>query len=204
MLLCLQLKILKRQQKLGLNISVNKKKCWFGIDKMVFDTKDKKIKTVEELCKIIGKPHREKKVIMAHGTFDIVHPGHVRQLYYAKEKASILVASVTSDKYVGKGDGKPFVPQELRAKNLAALEMVDYVVIDNHKTPIANILDIKPDLFIKGFEYQRDGIHPKTKEEMKAVSSYGGRVIFSPGDIIYSSTHLLTVHKPKISYDKTL
>jgi len=171
---------------------------------MVFDTKDKKIKTVEELQKILGDPPRKKKVIMCHGTFDIVHPGHVRQLYYAKEKAPVLVASITADEFVGKGEGKPFVPQELRAKNLAALEMVDYVVIDFHKTPIDNILQIKPDLFIKGFEYARDGIHPKTKEEIKAVTSYGGQVIFSPGDIVYSSTQLLTVHKPKISYDKLL
>ena len=171
---------------------------------MVFNTQDKKIKTVEEICKIIGKPPRKNKVIMCHGTFDIVHPGHVRQLYYAKEKASILIASITADQYVGKGEGKPFVPQELRAKNIAALEMVDYVVIDYHKKPIQNILTIKPDLFVKGFEYAKDGIHPKTKEEIKAVSSYGGQVIFSPGDIVYSSTHLLTVHKPKISYDKLL
>lgn len=171
---------------------------------MAFDTRDKKIKTVEELQKILGKPPRKKKAIMAHGTFDIVHPGHIRQMYYAKEKAPILIASITADKYVGKRDGKPFVPQELRAKNLAALEMVDYVVIDQHKTPIDNIKKIKPDLFIKGFEYQKDGIHPKTKEEIKTVQSYGGRVIFSPGDIVYSSTHLLTVHKPDISYDKLL
>jgi len=171
---------------------------------MGFNTKDKKIKTLEELQKILGEPPRKKKVIMCHGTFDIVHPGHIRQLYYAKEKAPILIASITADEFVGKGDEKPFVPQELRAKNIAALEMVDYVVIDFNKEPINNILKIKPDLFIKGFEYTRDGIHPKTKEEIKAVTSYGGRVIFSPGDIVYSSTHLLTVHKPKISYDKLL
>ena len=171
---------------------------------MAFDTKDKKIKTIEELLKIVGEPPRKKKVIMCHGTFDIVHPGHVRQLYYAKEKAPVLIASITADKFVGKGEDRPFVPQELRAKNLAALEMVDYVIIDQYKEPIKNILKLKPDLFVKGFDYSRDGIHPKTKEEIRAVSSYGGRVIFSPGDIVYSSTHLLTVHKPKISFDKVL
>jgi rfaE bifunctional protein kinase chain/domain len=171
---------------------------------MAFDTRDRKIKTVEELNKILGDPPRKEKVIMAHGTFDIVHPGHIRQLYYAKEKAPLLIASITADEFVGKRDGKPFVPQELRAKNLAALEMVDYVIIDHQEKPIDNILKIKPDLFVKGFEYQKDGIHPKTKEEIEAVSSYGGRVIFSPGDIVYSSTHLLTVHKPDISYDKLL
>lgn len=165
---------------------------------------NKKIKTAEELCKIIGKPPRKNKVIMCHGVFDIVHPGHIRHLAHAKEKASVLVASITADEFIGKGEEKPFVPQELRAKNLAALEMVDYVVIDFNPTPIKNILTIKPDLFIKGFEYTKDGIHPKTKEEIKAVNSYGGEIIFSPGDIVYSSTHLLTIHRPKISIDKLL
>ncbi|HEY9246942.1 MAG TPA: PfkB family carbohydrate kinase [Candidatus Methanoperedens sp.] len=161
-----------------------------------------KIKTVEELCKIIGKPPREKKVVMCHGVFDIVHPGHIRHLTYAKEKGDILVASFTADKFISKGKDRPYVPQELRAKNLAALEMVNYVIIDNHATPIENIMAIKPDYFVKGFEYSKDGIHPKTKEEITAVSSYGGEVIFSPGDIVYSSTHLLTIHKPKITIDK--
>lgn len=165
---------------------------------------NEKIKKTEELCKIIGVPPRKKKVIMCHGTFDIVHPGHIRQLSYAKEKADLLVASVTADKHVAKGKGKPFVPEELRAKNLAALELVDFIIIDYHPTPIETILKIKPDIFIKGFEYTKDGIHPKTKEEIKAVNSYGGQVIFSPGDIVYSSTHLLTVHRPKIALDKLL
>ena len=80
--------------------------------------------------------------------------------------------------------------------------MVDYVIIDYNPTPINNILLIKPDYFVKGFEYGKDGIHPKTQEEINAVSSYGGEVIFSPGDIVYSSTHLLTVKKPKISSEK--
>lgn len=171
---------------------------------MGFDTKDEKIKTVDELIKLLGKPPRKKKIIMAHGTFDIVHPGHVRQLYYAKEKAPVLIASVTADKYVGKRDGKPFVPQELRAKNLAALSMVDYVLIDHHPKPLDTLKTLQPDLFIKGFEYTKDGVHPKTKEEVDIVESYGGRVIFSPGDVVYSSTHLLSVHKPKISYEKLI
>lgn len=163
-----------------------------------------KIKTVEELIDIIGKPPRKKKVVMCHGVFDIVHPGHIRHLTYAKEKGDILIASLTTDKFILKGKDRPYVPQELRAKNLAALEMVDYVVIDYNAAPIKNILTLKPDYFVKGFEYSKDEIHPKTKEEIKAVSSYGGEVLFSPGDIVYSSTHLLTIHKPKIFIDKLL
>jgi cytidyltransferase-like protein len=99
----------------------------------------RKIKTVDELCDVIGARPRAKKVIMCHGVFDLVHPGHIRHLLYAKEKADILVASLTADAYITKAQYRPFVPQELRALNLAALEMVDFVVIDANPTPIANI-----------------------------------------------------------------
>jgi cytidyltransferase-like protein len=66
-----------------------------------------KIKTAEELKQILGPRPREKKVIMCHGVFDVVHPGHVRHLLYAKTKADILVASLTSDRHISKGHHRP-------------------------------------------------------------------------------------------------
>src|SRR6266576_6800181 len=90
----------------------------------------RKIKTREQLREAIGLRPRKEKVIMCHGTFDLVHPGHIRHLMYAKSKANVLVASLTCDSWIQKSDFRPFVPQELRAMNLAALEMVDYVIID--------------------------------------------------------------------------
>src|SRR6201993_70729 len=115
----------------------------------------RKVKTVDELCALIGRRPRRKKVIMCHGTFDIVHPGHVRHLLYAKSKGDVLVASLTADAHITKANFRPFVPQELRAFNLAALEVVDFVVIVNAPTPIRNIGVIKPDYFAKGYEYTR-------------------------------------------------
>ena len=61
-----------------------------------------KIKTVEELQHIIKKRKKKKKTVLCHGTFDIVHPGHIRHLMYAKEKGDILIASLTADKYITK------------------------------------------------------------------------------------------------------
>ena len=162
----------------------------------------KKIKTVSEILSLIDPFPRNKKVIMCHGTFDVVHPGHVRQLIYAKSKGDVLIVSLTSDKYVNKGPLRPYVPQELRALNLAAFEIVDHVIIDQNPTPIENILALKPNFFVKGFEYSLKGIHPKTKEEIEALSSYGGQIVYSPGDIVYSSTQLLSIHKPKLSLDQ--
>ena len=67
---------------------------------------------------------------MCHGVFDVVHPGHLRHLLYAKSKADILIASLTADAISPRAQYRPHVPQDLRALNLAALEIVDYVIID--------------------------------------------------------------------------
>lgn len=163
---------------------------------------ERKIKTPAELREILGRPPRDKKVIMCHGTFDLVHPGHVRHLIYAKSKASILVASLTSDAHILKANHRPFVPEDLRAMNLAALEMVDYVVIDQNPTPLENLRVIQPDYFAKGYEYSREGIHPKTREELAVVESYGGELIFTPGDIVYSSSAIIEDTPPNLAHHK--
>lgn len=161
-----------------------------------------KIKTVEELSSIIGTRPRQKKLVMCHGVFDIVHPGHIRHLLYAKSQGDVLIASLTCDEFISKAADRPYVPQELRAVNLAALEMIDYVLIDIHPEPLTSIAALQPDYFVKGFEYSVDGTHPKTRQEMEIVSSYGGEFLFSPGDVIYSSSRLLAQHKPSLKLDK--
>ncbi|PYJ87716.1 MAG: ADP-heptose synthase, partial [Verrucomicrobia bacterium] len=110
----------------------------------------RKVKTRDELRAAIGPRPRARSVIMCHGTFDLVHPGHIRHLMYAKSKADVLVASLTSDSHINKANFRPFVPQDLRAMNLAALEVVDYVIVDEHPTPIENIKYLQPDFFAKG------------------------------------------------------
>src|SRR5208282_703048 len=117
-----------------------------------------KIKTVDELISVIGPRPRAKKVIMCHGVFDVVHPGHLRHLVYAKDKADILVASLTADRHIAKGTFRPHVPQELRALNLAAFEIVDYVLIDLNDKPIESLRRLQPDFFAKGYEYNAAGL----------------------------------------------
>ncbi len=164
----------------------------------------RKIKSAEELRGILGPRPRVRTVIMCHGTFDIVHPGHVRHLFYAKEKADLLVASLTCDEHISKANFRPFVPEDLRAMNLAALEMVDYVVIDRNPTPIENIGLLQPDFFAKGYEYSSEGVHPKTREEIAALEAYGGEILFTPGDIVYSSSHIIERDPPRIAADKLM
>lgn len=163
-----------------------------------------KIKTAEELRRIIGARPRAKKVIMCHGVFDVVHPGHLRHLLYAKSKADVLVISITADVHISKGQYRPHVPQALRALNLAAFEIVDYVVIDTNATPIQNIALLQPDFFAKGYEYTASGLPPKTHEEVVALQKYGGEVIFTPGDIVYSSSKLIELAPPSIRDEKLL
>src|SRR5574338_1536304 len=163
-----------------------------------------KIKTPEQVRDAIGPRPRRKKVIMCHGTFDVVHPGHVRHLLYAKTKADILIASLTADQHIMKGSLRPYVPEDLRAFNLAALEMVDYVVIDRDAEPLRNLALIQPDYFAKGYEYMNGGLNPKTREEIKVLETYGGEVIFTPGDIVYSSSSLLDLEAPSIAVEKLM
>lgn len=163
-----------------------------------------KIKSLEELKEAIGARPRGKKVIMCHGTFDIVHPGHVRHLFYAKSKADILVASLTCDMHVTKADMRPYVPDDIRAFNLAAFEMVDYVIIDKNATPVELLKAIEPDYFAKGYEYVDGHIPPKTQEEMDTLDSFGGEMIFTPGDVVYSSSKFIETSRPNISTEKLM
>ena len=164
----------------------------------------KKIITIVELKKLIGNIPRKKKVILCHGNFDVVHPGHVRHLTYASTKADILIVSITADRFIEKGIDRPFVPENLRALNLTAFQMVDYVIIDYNHKPLKILSILKPDFFAKGFEYSSGGIPPATKEEAKVVVGYGGEMIFTPGDIVYSSTKILNLSRPKIENDKLI
>ena len=163
-----------------------------------------KIKTAQQIRDIIGARPREKKVIMCHGTFDVVHPGHVRHLLYAKTKADFVIASLTADEHIKKGNMRPYVPQALRAMNLAALAMVDYVVVDADATPLKNLSLIQPDYFAKGYEYTTGAVHPKTQEEIDVLDGYGGEIIFTPGDIVYSSSALIELAPPSIAVEKLM
>lgn len=163
-----------------------------------------KIKTLDELREAIGPRPRKKTVIMCHGTFDIVHPGHLRHLMYAKEKADLLIASVTADAHILKANHRPYVPEELRAANLAALEMVDFVIIDPNPTPIEHMRVLQPDFFAKGYEYFANGVPPKTQEEIDTLAEYGGEMVFTPGDVVYSSSALIEASPPRLGVEKLL
>ena len=161
-----------------------------------------KLKTRGQIKLWIKNYPRDEKAILCYGVFDVVHPGHLRHLAYAKSKASILIASITEDKYIKKGKYRPHVPEKLRALNLAALEMVDYVFIDDQATPLNSLKVLQPDYFAKGFEYTNNELPPATKEEKEVVEQYGGQMLFTPGDVVYSSSKFIELSPPRIELEK--
>jgi rfaE bifunctional protein nucleotidyltransferase chain/domain len=127
---------------------------------------------------------------MCHGCFDIVHPGHVRHLQQAAKFGDRLLVTITGDSMIDKGTGRPLIPQELRAENLAALNCVDWVAINSHPTA-AELLDVvRPDVYVKGREYEHNR-DARFQQEKQIVEHHGGRVVFTSGDVVFSSTALI-------------
>lgn len=130
---------------------------------------------VRESCALI--------IVLANGCFDPLHYGHLKHLEEARKLGDWLVVAVTSDAGVNKGPSRPIFNQEQRAAMVRALRIVDGVAIVESGEEAIRI--IKPDVFVKGIEYEG-----KLKEQ-ELVESYGGRCVFVSGPV-YSSTKLVT------------
>ncbi len=136
-----------------------------------------------------------KTVAMAHGVFDLVHLGHLRHLQEARNTGDMLIVSLTADAFVNKGPGRPVFPAEARAEMLAALAIVDAVVINHAATAVPMITAVKPDIYVKGIEYAEadKDVTGKITEEQEAVEAHGGRIHFTD-DVVFSSSSLLNHH----------
>ena len=167
---------------------------------MFSDYKSKKIILYRNADSFIKKI-KKKKIILCHGVFDIVHPGHIRHFAHCKQKADILIVSLTRDIFIKKGTYRPMVPERLRAFNLASLQLVDYVIIDQNISPVKLLKKIKPNFFAKGLEYA-DLKNPLTVKEKNIVESFGGKMIFSPGDYVLSSSKIINQMKPDLKFEK--
>jgi rfaE bifunctional protein nucleotidyltransferase chain/domain len=137
--------------------------------------KSQKIKSLKELIRIRAELKRRKKsVVFTNGCFDILHRGHIEYLKKAKSLGDVLIVGLNSDSSVReiKGSKRPIVPQEDRAAIIASLEMVDYVLIFKETTPFQVILNLVPDVLVKGGDYTVDKIVGN-----KIVETAEGRVI---------------------------
>lgn len=155
-----------------------------------------KIKNLPELAVIADNLKREgKTVVQCHGCFDLVHLGHIRHFEAAKKEGDVLIVSLVDDRHINKGPGRPFFSVHERVASVAALECVDYVVISPTYGPWESIKAIKPDLYFKGQEYEKDVNNPSADiyKDAEAVRSVGGEICFTH-EPVFSSTNLLKNH----------
>ncbi len=152
------------------------------------------------LKKTLEKLRKEgKKIAFTNGCFDILHVGHVRYLREAKKTADILVLALNSDSSVRaiKGDKRPLVCESERAEIIAALEFIDFVTIFEEPTPLKLIIDLKPDVLIKGGDWPEEKI--VGREEIK---KWGGRVAIIPEIAGKSTTNIVEKIKEMYCLDK--
>ncbi len=152
-----------------------------------------KIVTLEELTRLSAQDRIDgKRVVLCHGVFDLLHPGHIRHFEEARAQGDRLVVTVTADAFVNKGPGRPAFPEALRAETLATLMYVDYVAVSRFPTAVNAIEAVRPHVYVKGQDYAEasDDITGGILTEEAAVAAYGGRVHFTHG-ITFSSSSLL-------------
>ena len=138
----------------------------------------------------------DKRVVFVSGNFNIIHPGHLRLLRFARECGDFLIVGVLDGRSPG-----AMVPENLRLEGIEAISWVDYGFI-LHDTPETFIEELKPAFVVKGKEHEE-----KINSEAEAVSKTGGKLIFGSGDITFSSMDMMrrewkdlnfsTIKKPK-------
>ena len=137
------------------------------------------------LAKIEHHRSKGRKIIFTNGCFDILHRGHVDYLQFCKYQGGIVVVGLNSDSSVRaiKGPDRPVVSELDRAAVLAALASVNYVAIFEEQTPIEIIRQVRPDILVKGADWENKIVAGKD-----FVESYGGKVMFAPLVEGYSSS----------------
>ena len=148
---------------------------------------ESKVCTPANLQERIAKLPRP--LVFTNGVFDILHRGHASYLAQARELGASLVVGVNSDasvKMLGKGDDRPINTEADRQALLAALASVDLVALFTEQTPVQLIEKIRPDIYVKGGDYEIDAL-----AETRAVKAWGGKAVAIPFIYERSTTTLL-------------
>ena len=130
-----------------------------------------------------------RPVVFTNGVFDVLHCGHATYLAQARQLGASLVVALNTDasaRRLGKGPDRPLNPQDDRAVLMAALESVSLVTWFDEDTPLALITELRPDVLVKGGDYDMD-----TLAETAVVKAYGGRVLAIAFVEGYSTTALV-------------
>ncbi len=152
-----------------------------------------KIFTIKEFEKnIIEIRRKNKKIVLCHGVFDLLHIGHLNHFNFAKKNGDILIVSITQDKFINKGFGRPVFNQNIRAEMLSSISIIDYIIINNEASAEDVIHTIKPNFYCKGIEYKdkKKDITKKIYTELKLLKKNNGKIIYSNEDT-YSSSKII-------------
>ena len=130
------------------------------------------------------------RIVFTNGCFDLLHIGHVSLLSFARSLGDALVVGINSDGSVRalKGPERPVVPQGERARLLAALPSVDFVLIFDELNPIETIKAVRPHIHVKGGDYAKDDM-----AETAIVEALGGEVVIGPYVTGSSTSQLIDV-----------
>ena len=153
------------------------------------DTIDQKIFSLPQLLQRIAQwKVLEKKIAFTNGVFDILHPGHIFSLSHAAKEADYLIVGVNSDSSVKrlKGNKRPVNNQKARTLVLASSIIVDAVTIFEEDTPLELIKAIRPDVLVKGGDYNIEQI-----VGAREVIQAGGRVVINPIIEGYSTSSII-------------
>ena len=132
----------------------------------------KKYLNINKLSKKVEELKRKKKkIVLCHGVFDLLHLGHILHFEKAKSLGDVLIVSLTSDKFVNKGPGRPAFKESNRVHSISAIGIVDFVPINNDYTAIDLIKKIKPNIYCKGPDYKENlkDITGEITNEIKSV-----------------------------------
>tara|TARA_B100000029_G_scaffold516497_1_gene630270 strand:- start:2368 stop:3882 length:1515 start_codon:yes stop_codon:yes gene_type:complete len=160
-----------------------------------------KIINFKELSSL-KKKHKKKKIVLAHGTYDFFHYGHLVHLKKSKNYGDILVVSITADNFIKKGINRPIYNQNQRAQFLASINFIDYVVIINSLSGVEVIKELKPNIYCKGIEYKINSqdYTKKISKEIKELKKNNGKIIYT-NETVLSSSNIINKFK-LISDDK--
>lgn len=148
-----------------------------------------KIVTLDDLPKIRER-YRDSRIVHCHGAFDLIHLGHLTHFEEARSLGDVLVVTLTGDAHITKKRSVTFL-EDQRARQVAALEIVDYAAVIQEPTALSAIEALRPDFYVKGPEYA-DLTLDKSRSiyhEMRVLESYGGKMHFTSG-ATFSSTKL--------------
>lgn len=149
----------------------------------IFDSSDELSRWAKKIKKT------NKKIVLCQGHFNIIHPGHLRFLEFAKKQGDFLIVALQGKEQLSGKNREKFFSEEERARGVASLETVDRVFVFNEILFPDIIKAVHPDIYVKGEEFANRT--EEIQDDINLVEKYGGKVMFRSGDIQYATTDFL-------------